>query len=411
MALEGDGHEAITFASFSCSGAKIESPWGKSEEGGLLDAQKGIECAVEKGMRRQNDHIIAPQVQALSRELRYATCMYDGGEPKPCERYAEGNTDGHPNRDIDLLFVSIGGNDIGFAKLVASAFLKGNTRELADFAGFLPCDTPEDESCNTRAALDALSGKYWRLRNALEEKIFAKQSDPARTETFLIAYPQMGYDSHEKPCVGAFGMDLREDFKMNPFEIERIEEKVIPELISKMRSFANAAQWHFVEETREMDCDDDDPACFTRHGVCARQIELVDGVEQAASFEQGSVPRRSAMSKDGLPIWTPYVPSDYRGYGPKTRRYRSPNDIFMTVNAHVHALPSFPFGGCQANLFRDRLIDAASVVFAKEPFPTEFQLFLASFIGGAFHPNAEGHAVMAEPLASAVRAVPGNRRE
>ena len=83
--------------------------------------------------------------------------------------------------------------------------------------------------------------------------------------------------------------------------------------------------------------------------------------------------------------WKPYNPADFQAYASRQRWFRTPNDAFMTGNFHV----------------------AASLLTKALKFESLswFQLLLASTYSGAFHPTAEGHAAIADAVASKARVV------
>jgi hypothetical protein len=84
-------------------------------------------------------------------------------------------------------------------------------------------------------------------------------------------------------------------------------------------------------------------------------------------------------------VWQPYAPTEWRPYAPRRRLFRTPNDAFMTGNFHVaHSLLS-------------KVIST--------PGYSWLQLLLASVYSGAFHPTAEGQAVIADAVVDKAREV------
>ncbi len=99
----------------------------------------------------------------------------------------------------------------------------------------------------------------------------------------------------------------------------------------------------------------------------------------------------------GFPVnasnaWTPYKPSAYRPYQSRKRWFRSPNDAFLTSNSHTRALAA---AQCKTNL--------TSLGVGSTALRSSFQAFFASTYGGAFHPNAEGQAAIADAAMPAAR--------
>jgi hypothetical protein len=92
---------------------------------------------------------------------------------------------------------------------------------------------------------------------------------------------------------------------------------------------------------------------------------------------------RLPRKRDGR--WVPYNPADYRAYATRQRWFRTPNDAFMTGNFHV------------AGSVLQKVLKLEKLSW--------FQILLASTYSGAFHPTAEGHAVIADTVADQARAV------
>ena len=85
--------------------------------------------------------------------------------------------------------------------------------------------------------------------------------------------------------------------------------------------------------------------------------------------------------------WQPFNPADYHPYTPRQRWYRTANDAYLTT--HFHAA-----GTVLKRVLRNKRL-------------SWFQLVLAGTYGGAFHPTAEGHAVIADAVLPQARAVLG----
>ncbi|MGE3711498.1 MAG: hypothetical protein AB7G35_17745, partial [Hyphomicrobiaceae bacterium] len=83
--------------------------------------------------------------------------------------------------------------------------------------------------------------------------------------------------------------------------------------------------------------------------------------------------------------WVPYNPGDFQPYASRQRWFRTPNDAFMTGNFHV-----------STSLVR-RVLKFETLSW--------FQLLLAATYSGAFHPTAEGQAVIADAVVERARAV------
>jgi hypothetical protein len=98
---------------------------------------------------------------------------------------------------------------------------------------------------------------------------------------------------------------------------------------------------------------------FARRGVCARDPQKPQ-VDQANM----SVPRLSHQNDR----WTPYSPAAALPYAHHWRLARNPNDTFLAGNTHREGISMFD----------------------------DLQPAYAALYSGAFHPTAEGHAIVAD---------------
>lgn len=347
-------HRAVTFAGFACSGAEITR--------GLFLRYKGNEWVPNP-----------PDVSQISAVAR----LQCGNSPAPLrdlpEAYhikgmvpeLEGTVVLHKcpiedARRIDLVFVSIGGNDIGFARLLANTILVDQSllRKLGGWLGQV------HGLAAAQASLDTLDERYKALNRALHGVLHVPWRESDRV--LLMAYPEMALlgDGSEVCPSGSAGMEVVRDFSLDQ---RRAREGVwvADRLNRKMGESARRQGWTFVDSHR----DD-----FIGRGICA-------GFTQA-SF---SVADDLRLPRKANGVWVPYNPSEYRAYASRQRWFRTPNDAYMTGNFHVS--PSL----LQKALKFDQL--------------SWFQLILASTYSGAFHPTAEGHAAMADALVEKSRAV------
>jgi hypothetical protein len=101
-----------------------------------------------------------------------------------------------------------------------------------------------------------------------------------------------------------------------------------------------------------------------RRGICARDPGGNDALMQ--------VPRIRLGQTD----FSPYQPRSFRPYAHHQRLIRTPNDAYLTANEHKG-------GGT--------------------PLFDILQPAVAALYGGAFHPNAEAHALVADHVMPHVR--------
>ena len=263
-------------------------------------------------------------------------------------------------RKIDLIFVSIGGNDVGFSRLIANAVLADQS-QLRRLGGWLGQVTGLAQA---QELLGRLDDRYKSLNRALHNILHLNWKENDRV--ILTGYPQLAMlEDGRKHCPdGQAGMEVLSDFKLS--EAKAREGDVAAEgLHVKMRAAAQTHGWTFAEAHR---------AIFQGRGLCAGW--------SGGGFSSADDLRLPRLV-DGK--WQPSNPADWKAYVPRTRLFRTPNDAYMTGNFHV------PQSLLQTVL--------------KQQGYEWVQLLLASTYSGAFHPTAEGQAAMADSVVARARTV------
>jgi lysophospholipase L1-like esterase len=263
-------------------------------------------------------------------------------------------------RKIDLLFLSVGGNDVGFSRLLANAVLADQSL-LRKLGGWIGQVHGLDEAS---LQLDALITRYKSLNRAIHHILHIPWEESDRV--ILAAYPGLALlgDGSEVCPDGRAGMEVLSDFKMSAVKV-RVGTWIADKLHHAMHDAADQYGWTFVESHRRE---------FIGRGICAGTA--YDGGDIADDLR---LPRKTEAG------WRPYNPVDYRAYASRQRWFRTPNDAYMTANFHVAA----------SILQKVLKINALSW----------FQLVLAATYSGAFHPTAEGQAAMADAVVYSARAV------
>ncbi|MEM7775121.1 MAG: hypothetical protein AAF732_05885 [Pseudomonadota bacterium] len=352
LALE-DAHRAVTFLGLSCSGAEITS--------GLLSAWKGVERFPSVPRRSQVGQVAVAQCGGRGFDVRnYASSFTDGGRVPSLDGLAIERCPPEQAREIDLVLVSIGGNDIGFAKLVANAILPAGSplRRLSQLTEQV--FTARD----ARRGFPELASRFKLLRRAIHNHLHISWDEPYRI--ILAAYPTIAVERDGKSiCNGrtAAGLDGFPGYRLSVRRAAEAEA-VSAELNRRLRRVAKRYGWSFVSEHRER---------FAGRGICAGYEN-----EPAKRHDELLLPRWTGRS------WHPYPPSTYRPYAPRLRWMRTSNDAFMT--AHV-----------------DLSSDLRRRIRRSRYQPTD--LLKASTFGGAFHPTAEGQAAIADAVVSVARRI------
>ena len=351
LALE-DPKRAVTFVGFACSGSEITT--------GLFLRYKG------NGWAKYPPQL--PQLSYISEEL----CGRGKSTPKD---YTSGYTQlgklpelqnmvlnkcYRPRRKIDLLMVSIGGNDVGFSSLVANAIFRDKTL-LKNIGGWFGSVYGAPEA---RKRLKTLKIRYKALNKAFHYmlRIPWNQSD----RILLTAYPRMALQADGQSFCpsGNAGMSLYADFSVMQNKLKEAAA-FAEELYGVMKETARKYGWTFVDEHRDQ---------FRPHGFCAIDPDNADKIS-----EKLTLPR----FKDGK--WQGFKPSEYKPYASRQRWIRTPNDAYMT--GHFHA----------SDIVSRRLMHYKRSKW--------FQVVMAGTYSGSFHPTAEGHAAIADAVVKKAREV------
>jgi hypothetical protein len=249
---------AITFISFACSGAEIPE--------GLLLRKAVRECTPGESFQTP------AQVSALSEELcrsvvrrspmpqavinrmpelrqfaeddmRITRCLTPGGQPAM-------------KRPIDLVLLSIGGNDVGFTPIVSDSLLsEGSIYRRLGSRMHSVYGTEE-----ARKRLDLIRQRFDGLRFALEV-LFGVHSEAGggTTKVILTGYPNMGYAADGvSACGGTRGLEVFPPFQLDSAKVGKAEA-FTRELNAQLAAVAGR-RWTYVDAFRD---------AFRRHGLCA----------------------------------------------------------------------------------------------------------------------------------------------
>ena len=354
LAIE-EPSRAVTFVGVACSGAETTF--------GLFLRYKGHEWVPHPPELSQISAIAEIQCGASEATATdYPEAYHMGGKvPELQGGLVLRRCEPAKARKIDLIFVSVGGNDVGFSRLVANAVLADQS-QLRRLGGWLGQVTGLDQA---KDLLSKLDDRYKSLNRALHNILHLSWSENDRV--ILTGYPPMALlEDGRKHCPdGQAGMEVLSDFKLSEAKA-REGDVAAAGLHAKMRAAAHTHGWSFAEAHR---------AAFQGRGLCA-------GWSGGAAFSSADDLRLPRLV-DGK--WQPMNPADWKAYVPRQRLFRTPNDAFMTGNFHV------PQSLLQTVL--------------KQQGYEWVQLLLASTYSGAFHPTAEGQAAIADSVAERARGV------
>ncbi|KAB2850748.1 MAG: hypothetical protein F9K44_03920 [Hyphomicrobiaceae bacterium] len=352
LAIENP-HRAVTFASYACSGAEVTD--------GLFLVYKGSEWVPKPTENSQISAVASAQCAPNDAPVQQFPVAYqlDGKVPE-LNNLALRRCGREEARRIDLLLVSIGGNDIGFARLVANAVLadRSTLKRLGGWFGHI------HGIAEAQPAIANLEQRYKSLKRGVHNILHVPWDESDRV--LLTAYPPIAIMADGKTVCpdDRGGMSVYPEFALNQ-EKAREGEELAEHLNAVMAKAAKEHGWTFADAHRPL---------FNGHGICARARGETTSIHEEL---------RLPVNIDGE--WTPYNPADFQPYAPRTRWFRTPNDAYLTGHFHVS--------------------DALARQLQKVERLLSFQLVLASTYSGAFHPTAEGHAIIGDSVVIKAREI------
>jgi hypothetical protein len=368
LALE-NRHRAVTLASFTCSGAEVT-------EGLFIDMEPREDARDIPGgkVRAQLDQLSELICRgARSQSASYTLPTYAHGSTRiSAQRITK--TWCPPQlrkRAIDVVLMSIGGNDVGFGALAVYS-LTENMADLAPIAG-LAGRSSRFAPQVSRAYLEVLDERMKALKEALRDGFGVTPSRVVQSSYEPIQYDETGALCGTQPTLG---MDVHPGLKIGRQRLQETADflrdflRRLECLSGKNRAgcpadLATGAGTGFALVTEHI------PE-FSKRGLCARDPKhaLADSIAMR-------MPRKS-MNGDAF---KPYSPAATLPYAHQWRLFRTPNDAFLAANTHREGTPLFDI----------------------------LQPAYAALYSGAIHPTAEAHAIVADHVVRHVRAIVDKR--
>src|SRR5215467_1856727 len=359
LALE-NRHRAVTFVSLACSGADIVEGLFAERDAREQISGPSAQKKVAPQLDQLSDLICKTGVAGRTRTVSYRLPVYSSGSTAIGEQVFTKHwcPPESRKRPVDVLLLSIGGNDVGFAALVAYAMTE-HASDLAPIAGLVGRELRFSPSVS-QAYLRVLDRRMRAVKEALYDGFGI---DPSRV--LQNAYEPIQFDETGNVC-GAqptIGLDVHPKLR---YSRERTQEvsNFVRELQGRLECITDGRKagcpaglatgtgtgFHLII---------DHVAEFARRGVCARnpQRPLVDEVNM-------NVPRLSHATDQ----WVPYSPAAALPNAHHWRLARNPNDTFLAGNTHFEGISAFD----------------------------DLQPAYAALYSGAFHPTAEGHVIVAD---------------
>jgi lysophospholipase L1-like esterase len=340
-------HIAVTYLPLACTGATIAD--------GLFGSQRARECLPTKsGASCQGT------VNAQLAELREAVTAARRRQP---------------DRRLDLVLLSIGANDINFSGLVADVIVDTPTeRVLFRRTGVIGS---VDDS-RSALARDLPQG-FGKLREALKPLV----GDLQRVVYVSYANPTLADGA---PCPGGrAGFDIHPSFNAQPQRLANVSNYVESEFLPQLKALALCQSGILCRDPAadRMTFVDAHQTAFAGHGFCAR-AQTDPEFDRECFSAKGESFDPDIVTAANQPMLCGRSAGEYRTYLPRARWIRDANDSYFAAMTYPQGLPS----SSQPADIHDATWGVLSAVY-----------------GGAVHPSAEGHAVMADAALAAAASV------
>jgi hypothetical protein len=344
-------HLAVTLVPLACTGATIGA--------GMFDGQRADDCPWVVGIESCSG--TAPAQFAELKTVMTAVHRQD------------------PNRNIDLMLLTVGANDVNFAGLVANVIVEATTERLllkeggssvsvADAQKLLDQDFPDE---------------FAQLRTALKPYVGGNLA-----RVVYVSYGNPAMQAENTPCPGGRdGLDVHPAFGADTERLRTTANFVETKFLPKLKVLATCDGNKICRDppTERMTFVDSHQAAFARHGMCVRAGSDPEFDRNCFSTKGESFTSDPTAAPDN-PMACGEPAGNYRPYASRARWIRTANDSYFTAMTYPEGMPAM----LKPSDIHDALWGVLSAVY-----------------GGAVHPTAEGYAAMADAALPAARGVLG----
>jgi len=343
-------HVAVTFLPLACTGASIEQ--------GMFDGQSFDDCPAAVGIDSCSG--TAPAQLDELKEIMERVHKVE------------------PQRQLDMILLTIGANDVNFASMVANVIVEAGTERLVLGRGGGMISVQDAER-----ALTKLPAQFARLRTALKPFVGGNLA-----RVVFVSYPNPAMQAPGKPCPGGRdGLDIHPAFSADPERLRQAADFVDHKFLPALKALASCDGDKICRDplNDRMTFVDAHQAEFEEHGMCVHAPN--DPVFDRQCFSRtGNSFVSDLVAAANDPMACSLPESDYQPYAPRGRWIRTANDSYFTAMTYPQGIP--------ATLRPSDIHDALWGV-------------LSAVYGGAVHPTAEGYAAMADAALPAARGVLG----
>jgi len=344
-------HLAVTLIPLACTGATIDA--------GMFAGQRADDCPWVVGIESCSG--TAPPQFAELKDIMAAVHRQN------------------PSRNLDLMLLTVGANDVNFAGLVANVIVEAATERLLLRQGGAIAGVADSQK-----ALDQdFPGEFAQLRTALKPYVGGNLE-----RVVFVSYGNPAMQAENQPCPGSRdGLDVHPAFGADSERLRAAAEFVDSKFLPKIKMLATCDGNKICHDptTERMTFVDGHQAAFARHGMCVRAATDPEFDRNCFSTKGDSFTSDPVAAPDD-PMACGEPASNYRPYASRARWIRTANDSYFTAMTYPEGMPAI----LKPSDIHDALWGVGSAVY-----------------GGAVHPTAEGYAAMADAALPAARGILG----
>jgi hypothetical protein len=354
LAIENP-HIAVTYIPLGCTGATIPV--------GLLGRQESRESDCVLGSSPRTCSRFVPGQIGVLQQLLSAARRHD------------------QKRNLDLVLLTVGANDIGFSGLVANVMIDHTTKE---FSILRKIKGGVVTVAQAEIALQGLPGEFATLRAQLKTLLGNNLQN-----LVYVSYGNPALQNSGQPCSGGRqGFDVHPAFTIDAGLLKSTSDFVKGKFFPRLKAVATCGSGGGCQSSEQdrMTFVDDHQAEFENHGFCARADD--DPVFDQNCFRANGQSFRSDQSDATAsnPMACGRLAASFHAYYARARWIRTANDSYFTAMTYPDGIAKFE----QPANIHDALWGVYSAVY-----------------GGAMHPTAQGYAAMADAALPAARRLLG----
>jgi hypothetical protein len=278
------------------------------------------------------------------------------------------------SHNADLIFLTIGGNDILFSGLGADAIVtESRERTILTDAGLISTlDQAKtrlrekffQDLKNLRPALQKFTG------GELDRVVFVPYGNPASHNGNSCQSTRLGFDAHPA-------------FSVNGTAVKEMVNFVVNDFVPTLKRYVTCGENGGCSDAtkQKMAFAEGHLAAFNDHGFCAADPATDPEFDRECFFNSNSF--RELPSGIDDPLTCHKRASEFRAYASRARWIRTANDSYFTAMTY----PTLATFADPADI-HDALWGIAAVVY-----------------GGAIHPTAVGHAAMGDAALAIAKSI------